>query len=187
MIAPRQKNKIAFIAPLIAGLLFPVRCSSQDALRNQKYEELAEKIRLAGLRHEKAFKLLEALIKTAGPRLTGSPGAAAAVEFMQKHMQELGLEAWMEPVTVQHLVRGDIEEAKIIQARQMSPYPLSVTALGWSIATPAPGISVPVVEAASFDELRRLGEKVKGKIVFFHKAMDLAIFEVAFRQSEKRP
>lgn len=136
---------------------------------------------------EKAFGLLETLIKTAGPRLIGSPGAAAAVEFMQKHMQELGLEAWMEPVTVQHLVRGDIEEANIIQARQMSPYPLSVTALGWSIATPAPGISVPVAEAASFDELRRLGEKVKGKIVFFHKAMDLAIFEVAFRQSEKRP
>ncbi len=144
MIAPRQKNKIAFIAALIAGLLFPVLCSSQDAPRNQKYEELAEKIRSAGLRHEKAFKLLEALIKTAGPRLTGSPGAAAAVGFMRKHMQELGLEAWLEPVTVQHWVRGDIEEAKIIQARQMSPYPLSVTALGWSIATPAPGISAPV-------------------------------------------
>jgi len=84
---------------------------------------------------------MEALIKTAGPRLTGSPGAAAAVEFMRKHMQELGLEAWLEPV----------------------------------------------VEAASFDELRRLGEKVKGKIVFFNKAMDRAIFEAAFRHSGKRP
>jgi len=171
-IAPRQKNKIAFIAPLIAGLLLPVLWSSQNPPRNQKYQELAEKIRSAGLRHEKAFKLLEGLIKTSGPRLTGSPGAAAAVEFMRKHMQELGLEAWLEPVTVQHWVRGDTEEASIIQSSERSPYFLSVTALGWSIATPAPGISAQVVEAASFDELRRLGEKVKGKIVFFNKAMD---------------
>jgi len=69
----------------------------------------------------------------------------------------------------------------------MSSHPLSVTALGWSIATPASGISAPVVEAASFDELRRLGEKVKGKIVFFNKAMDLAIFEATFGHSSKRP
>jgi hypothetical protein len=171
-IAPRQKNKIAFIAPLIAGLLFSGLCSSQDAPGHKKYEELAEKIRMAGLRGEKAFGLLEALTKTAGPRLTGSPGAAAAVEFMRKHMQELELAAWLEPVTVQHWVRGDIEEATIIEPGPMRPYPLSVTALGWSIATPASGVSAPVIEATSFDELRRLGEKVKGKIVFFNKAMD---------------
>jgi hypothetical protein len=90
-------------------------------------------------------------------------------------------------VTVQHWVRGDIEEAKIIQARQMNPYPLSVTALGWSIATPAPGISAPVVEAASFDELRRLGEKVKGKIVFFNKAMDRAYLDTFRAYGEAVP
>jgi carboxypeptidase Q len=127
---------------------------------------------MAGLRGEKAFGFLEALTKTAGPRLTGSPGAAAAVEFMRKHIQELKLEVWLEPVTVQHWVRGDIEEPKIIEPGPMNPYPLSVTALGWSVATPASGISAPVIEAASFEELRRLGEKVRGKIVFFNKAMD---------------
>jgi hypothetical protein len=171
-IASRQKNKIAFAAPLIAGLLFSGLCSPQDAPGNQKYEEIAEKIRRAGLSGEKAFELLEALTKTAGPRLTGSPGAATAVEFMRRHMQDLGFEAWLEPVTVQPWVRGEIEEAKIIQPKPMSSHPLSVTALGWSIATPASGISAPVLEAASFDELHRLGEKVKGKIVFFNRAMD---------------
>ena len=127
---------------------------------------------MSGLRGEKAYGLLEGLVKTAGSRLTGSPGAEAAVEFMRRTMQSLGLETWLEPVQVQHWVRGDIEEATIIHSGPTGSYPLSITALGWSIATPASGISAPVIEAASFDELRRLGDKVKGKIVFFNKAMD---------------
>jgi hypothetical protein len=172
---------------LTASFLFSSLCPSQESPRNQKYQELAEKIRTEGLRGEKAFGLLEALTKTVGPRLTGSPGAAAAVEFMRKHMQELGLETWLEPVTVQHWVRGDIEEAKIIEPGAMSPYPLSITALGWSIATPASGISALVCQAASFDELRRLGEKVKGKIVFFNKAMDRAYLDTFRSYGEAVP
>jgi carboxypeptidase Q len=183
-IAPQQKNKIAFVGALTAVVLFSGLCTSQDAPGNQKYQELAEKIRTAGLRGEKAFGLLEALTETAGPRLTGSPGAAAAVKFMRKHMEDLGLEVWLEPVTVQHWIRGEIEEAHIIPSRQISPHPLKVTALGWSVATPASGISAQVVEASSFEELRRLGEKVKGKIVFFNKAMDRAYLDT-FRAYEE--
>ncbi len=169
----KQKNKIAFKALLLAGCLGSVFCSCRgETTGNRDYALFAEKIRKAGLAGEKAFELLEGLTKAAGARLTGSPGAEAAVKFMQKHMRELGLDVWLEPVIVQRWVRGDIEEAKIIRSKTSASHPLSVTALGWSIGTPTSGITAQVVAAASFDDLRGLGQQVKGKIVFFTKAMD---------------
>ena len=47
-----------------------------------------------------------------------------------------------------------------------------VCALGGSIPTPSYGLRAQVVEVKSFDELESLGkEKIKGKFVFFNKAM----------------
>ena len=47
-----------------------------------------------------------------------------------------------------------------------------ICALGGSISTPSYGLRAQVVEVKSFDELESLGkEKIKGKFVFFNKAM----------------
>ena len=87
-----------------------------------RYAGAAEAIRTAGLRDEYAFKLLERLTSSAGPRLTGSSTAAAAVELTRTMMDELGFETWLEPVMVQHWVRG-VETARIVRpARRKSRF-----------------------------------------------------------------
>ena len=77
-----------------------------------------------------------------------------------------------EPVDVPHWVRGDIEKASIIRSSQGHTIPIAICALGGSIATPPKGLVADVVEVRSFEELKALGEKAKGKIVFFNRPMD---------------
>ncbi len=136
-----------------------------------KYADAAEAIRAAGLRDEYAYKLLERLTSAAGPRLTGSPTAAAAVQLTRTMMGELGFETWLEPVTVQHWVRG-VESARIIRPARPDLSAFPITALGFSVPTPPEGIAAPVVEVHSFEELRSLGAAVKGRIVFYNTPMD---------------
>jgi carboxypeptidase Q len=122
------------------------------------------------LASEQAFVFLSRLTSAAGPRLTGSPQAAAAVAFSRTMMEELGFETWLEPVTVQHWVRGT-EAADLIGERS-KPEKLAISALGWSVPTPEEGITADVVEVTSFDELAGLAAKIKNNIVFFNRPMD---------------
>jgi len=52
--------------------------------------------------------------------------------------------------------------------------PLSICALGGSVATPPEGITAELVEVKSLAEAERLGERGRGKIVFFNRPMDPA-------------
>ena len=49
---------------------------------------------------------------------------------------------------------------------------LRIAALGGTIGTSFEGINAEVIEVKSFQELRALGEKAKGKIVFFNRPME---------------
>ena len=156
-----------------AAVFFAASCADrpvQDA--PLPYADIAEKLRVLGLREEGAFALLERLTSTIGPRLTASPQAAAAVDFIRAEMDRLGLETWLEPVTVQHWVRGSPESAKIAVGPGRADVPLTITALGWSVATPEEGIQAPIVEMTSFEDLKARAADVRGRIVFFNKPMD---------------
>jgi hypothetical protein len=129
-------------------------------------------LREAGLSREGAFDLLRR-ITSVGPRLTGSSGAAAAIDMSLRLMKELGLaNVHAEPVEVGHWVRGDAEKAAAAAAATRAAIPLAVCALGGSVGTPEGGLTAPVVEVQSLDELERLGPSLKGKIVFFNRPMD---------------
>jgi len=140
------------------------------------YADIAERLRADGLRSEQAFTFLTDLTRTAGPRLSGSPVAAAAVEHMRRVMESLGFETWLEPTMVQHWVRGE-EEAAIVDGPGKADSSLTICALGGSVPTPAAGLTAPVVEVASFEDLERLGSAVSGTIVFFNRPMDRARIE----------
>jgi carboxypeptidase Q len=70
---------------------------------------------------------------------------------------------------VPHWVRG-LEQARLVSHRNQQ---IVLIALGGSIATPAKGITAEVIEVGSFDELKALGRKVQGKIVFYNNPMDM--------------
>ncbi len=122
----------------------------------------------------KSYSMLEYLSTKIGQRLSGSPGAAAGVEWSRHTMEDFGFDSvWLQPVMVPHWVRGQKEIGRIVNSKKMGVLDVNVCALGGSIGTGPDGISASVVEVKSFDELAQLGVKnIQGKIVFFNRPMD---------------
>jgi carboxypeptidase Q len=139
---------------------------------DRSYQSAVDRLRDVGLAGEQAQDILRRIVSV-GPRLTGSPQAAAAVEESLALMRELGLQkVHAEPVEVGRWVRGAIAEAIIPAAGTRAAIPLAICALGGSVGTPEKGILAPVVEVQSIGELDGLGTSLEGKIVFFNRPMD---------------
>jgi Zn-dependent M28 family amino/carboxypeptidase len=117
-----------------------------------------------------AYQRLAELTDTVGARLTGSPGAEAAVRWALARFRKDGLEARLEPVRVHRWVRG-AERAELLPAPGWRGQPLAVTALGGSPPTPPGGLAAEVVEAWSLEEVEKLGEALRGKVVLLQHRM----------------
>ncbi|HLJ74398.1 MAG TPA: peptidase M28, partial [Thermoanaerobaculia bacterium] len=115
----------------------------------------------------RAYETLERLTDDIGPRLSGSPNAAAAVTWALRTFDKWGISAAPEKVIVPHWVRG-AETATLVSHRNQR---VDLTALGGSVATPPAGLTADVVEVDSFDALK--SANVKGKIVFYDVPMDM--------------
>jgi hypothetical protein len=122
-----------------------------------------------------AHRLLQELVRVAPHRLSGSPGAEAAVQFTRRMMEERGFEnVHLEEVMVPRWVRGPVEKAEVLPAGTRKGVRLAACALGGSVGTPKSGVTAEVVEVRSFEELRALGDAARGKIVFFNRPFDPA-------------
>ena len=114
-----------------------------------------------------AYKDLEDLCTNVGHRLSGSKNAEKAVLWAQKTMTDLGFDkVILQEVMVPHWERGAPETAFIVGDKD----PLSILALGGSIATPINGIKAKVVMVNSIEEVNAMGDEAKGKIVFYNRA-----------------
>lgn len=112
-----------------------------------------------------AYGIARSLADEVGPRLAGSEGDRRAVAWALAKLRALGFsEVRAEKVTVPVWVRGR-EEARIVGA---SSQPLALTALGWSASTPEGGVEADVVEVSSLEEADALGDRARGKIVFYN-------------------
>jgi carboxypeptidase Q len=141
----------------------------------QSDTEQIKKIFDSELRDGKSYQLLEHLSTRIGARLSGSPQAAAAVEWSRQEMKKFCDTVWLQPVMVPHWVRGAKEKARII-SKKRGTIEVNICALGGSVGTGAQGILSNVVEVQDFDQLKALGSKnVQGKIVFFNRPMDPAL------------
>jgi hypothetical protein len=137
-------------------------------------EQVIRKIYDEALAKGQSYEMLEHLCTKIGPRLSGSPGAAAAVEWSRQVMQAYGFDSvWLQPVLVPHWVRGKKEIGRIVNSKKLGSEAVNICALGGSVGTGAGGVLANVVEVKTWNELKQLGEKgVKGKIVFFNRPMD---------------
>jgi hypothetical protein len=135
------------------------------------FAQIPERIIQRELQTSQAYDTLSYLTDMIGPRLSGTPAAAAAVAWTTGRFRAWGIPVTNERVMVPRWVRGREEGSLVSHMNQK----IVLTALGGSVATPAAGITAEVVEVGSFDELKTLGAKVKGKIVFFNVPMDMEL------------
>ena len=123
------------------------------------------------LKDGKSYEWLRDLTQNIGGRLSGSPEAAKAVVWGEKLMNTIGLDSvWLQPVMVPHWVRG-VKEIAMYTINGVEKN-VPICALGFSIATPNTGVLAEVIEVKSLEEAAALGEKMKGKIVFFNRSFD---------------
>jgi hypothetical protein len=152
---------------LVALLIF---VASPQIFASDK--EITEKIPAEILANGKAYENLKELTKI-GARLVGSKNAAKAVEWAKKKMEDSGFDkVTLQPVTVKVWERGNVERASVTSHKHKDN--LRITALGGSVGTGKKPIQAQVIEVKSLQEATELGEKAKGKIVFFNRPFDYA-------------
>jgi Zn-dependent M28 family amino/carboxypeptidase len=134
-----------------------------------------EKLRDAALSSDYAWRQLAHLTENIGPRISGSPQAQHAVEYVAEEMKRLGLEVKLEKAMVLHWVRGE-ERATLTVFPGQAPgttQKIVLTALGNSATTPTEGLDAEVIAVNNFEELAALGhDKIAGRIVLFNEKYD---------------
>jgi Zn-dependent M28 family amino/carboxypeptidase len=164
-------NLLAAPQPTKAGAAStPASPAARKAGPTVSQLQVAERLVGPALTEGHAFARLAELTDNIGPRLAGSAGAEAAVQWALRSFKADGVKAWTEPVKVPHWIRGE-ERAELLASERFLGRPLTVMALGSSAATPAEGVTAEVVEVRSLEELTALGDRVKGRIVLFNHDM----------------
>ncbi len=134
--------------------------------------KVASAIVKRALTDQKGYRMLGELCAL-GPRLSGSPQLTTAIRWAKEKMESLGLDRiTLQPVMVPHWVRGNVEAATIVSPAQIAWRSLNICALGGSVGTPPDGITAEVLEVHNAEELQALGEKARGKIIFFNRPFD---------------
>jgi len=134
-------------------------------------EQTIKAIYKSSLTNSKCYSWLDYLSNKIGARLSGSANAEKAVLYTKAQLETLGLDrVYLQEVMVPKWVRGEKETAYILDKKTKINVP--VCALGGSIATAKNGLTAEVIEVQSIKELEVLGNKIKGKIVFFNRPME---------------
>ena len=179
---PSQTSRVSRVCALVAALLLagglPLRAQQgqnpQSLYSPQLLSEL-KRIQEAALASDYAYRQTAYLSNNIGPRLSGSPQAQRAVEYVADELKRLGLDVKLEKLMVPHWVRG-AETGELVEyagQAQQTTQKIVLTALGGSVATPAEGLTAEVVAVKDFNELQSLGrERVAGKIVLFDVHFD---------------
>ena len=148
--------------------------ATPPAFSPQTLSELKQ-LQKAALESDYAYRQVAHLANNIGQRLSGSPQAAKAVEYVAAELKAIGCDVHLEKVMVPHWVRGE-ETAALVQFPGQAPsttQKIVLCALGGSVATPKEGIEAEVVVVKNFDELKSMPrEKVAGKIVLFNYPFD---------------
>jgi hypothetical protein len=134
-------------------------------------EKTLKEIYKSSLTHSQCYSWLDYLSNSIGARLSGSANAEKAVQYTKSQLETLGFDrVYLQEVMVPKWVRGEKETAYFVDNKTKINIP--VCALGGSIATPKKGITAEVIEVNGIKELEALGDKIKGKIVFFNRPME---------------
>jgi len=170
--APLRRSLVSLALGCLAGT------GALAAAPGNAPQALAQ-VRDTALQSDWAYARLADMTDLIGPRLSGSAGAAAAVQQVAEAMRQLGATVTLQPVKVPHWVRG-VETAEIVDYAgrpQGVSQRVVLTALGGSGATPAAGLTAPVIIVKSLEELKARAAQVKGAIVLIDTPFDQEMAE----------
>lgn len=174
-------KKLILLVLVLSANVFAQQPTPTPLLYSEKTLGDLRLIQKASLESDYGYRQTAYLSNNIGPRLTGSPQAQHAVEYVAEEMRKLGLEVRLQKLTVPHWVRGE-ERAELVEWSGMATgttQKIVLTALGGSVATDPNGLTAEVIVVESFDELNRLGRQaVEGKIVLFNVKFDRTLAEL---------
>jgi len=160
--------------PSILDRLDAMISGRQDAWTADQISTMA-RLRDAALKDAYGMDELRHLTENIGPRLSGSPQAQQAVNYVAGEMRALGADVRLEKAMVPHWVRGR-ETAELVEWPGQAPgteQKIVLTALGGSVATAPEGLTAEVVVVGNWQEFHALpADAIKGKILVFNHAFD---------------
>ena len=160
---------LPLLAIAVLGATTATRAAAPAAPRGISLAPAVAALRDRALHDDTAWDIVEGLTTEVGPRMDGSEAEARARQWAVAKLNALGFQnVHIEPFMLPVWQRGT-ESASVV-----SPYPqpLRIVGLGNSGATPAGGITLPVVYFASFNDLLLAPEgSLKGRIAFVSNAM----------------
>jgi hypothetical protein len=158
---------------VIIGAFF---LSGMSVLAQTSDEKMLKDIYNLSLTNGKCYSWLEHLSNKIGSRLSGSENAEKAVQYTKAQLETLGLDkVYLQEVMVPKWVRGEKETAFILENKTKIAVPIA--ALGGSVATSKNGLTAEVIEVQGIEDLKKWGDKIKGKIVFYNRPMDPTFIE----------
>lgn len=153
---------IPFAAP---GPVHARQTASASSSPAQDRREIAGRIIGAAIVDDTGWNRLAFLCDRIGHRLSGSAALEKAIAWAVDELRRDGLDnVHTEKVLVPHWVRG-AESATLIEPVERR---LNMLGLGNSVGTGPDGLTADVVVVRDYDELDRLGEAVRGKIVCYN-------------------
>lgn len=154
----------SFATTLLLITVFFQPIYAQSFLEDE-HKENARSLIESAMNSDLAWERLTYMADTFGPRFNGSENLENSLDWIIETMKNDGFDnVWEQPVMVPHWVRGE-ESATLISPREQD---LPMLSLGGSIATPEDGITANVIVVKSFEELEKVKDQVKGKIVLFN-------------------
>src|SRR4030042_6377210 len=160
-----------------SGILLLLLLASFNIFSQDQDSILIRRIFCEALSSRVAYENLRYLCKNTKGRISGTLQAEAAIEFTRQTMVNMGLDTvFLQELMVKRWVRGNREIASV-NSEISGNHELTISGLGTSVGTGYEGIIGKVVEVHSFEDLEKLGlDNVKGRIVFFNRPMDPALF-----------
>ena len=163
-----KKIIIAFL--LVAPYLVSAQEKSDEVMIASIYDEV--------LSNSPIYENLRVLCKDVGHRLSGSTGAAAAVEYTRQLMIAYDFDTvYLQPVMVPNWKRGPVEILKITNSKKRGVIDLNALALGNSVGTGPQGILAEIIELRGLAEIQERKNELAGKIVFFNGPMNPTLLE----------
>ena len=154
---------------ICATLALAIGCQ-QITLSAATPDQAAASLAQTALTKSGAMEILASLTTEIGPRLAGSAAEKRAAGWAVERFKKYGFDkVWTETFPLPHGWARGVEQAEITSP---APQPLTVTALGGSVATPLQGIEAEIALFKTYDELLAMpSNSLAGKIAVVTQPM----------------